>query len=246
MALINRQTLKNYFKKGGLITEKHFYDLIDSSLNVVDDGVTIKPEHGLKLNPLSYSTRLMSFFKKSTQKEPEFTIDLNKDQVEGLSIQSYDDKTLLKFKREGQIGIQTNNPKYDFEVNGTLGFDTKVGTYKIGSVPGDRNWHTIIGNLDGVNGFEVTANIKGTPGKGMYCLSHVIALSTFGGIRSQSKIKATTAFYGDFRNKIRFRWTGDMHNYALQVKTARHYGIDPKNGETYRIKYNIIRLFSDP
>ena len=38
MALINRQTLKNYFKKGGFATEKHFVDLIDSSLNVVDDG----------------------------------------------------------------------------------------------------------------------------------------------------------------------------------------------------------------
>ena len=46
MALIDRQTLKNYFKKGGFATEKHFVDLIDSSLNVVDDGISIQRENG--------------------------------------------------------------------------------------------------------------------------------------------------------------------------------------------------------
>ena len=59
MALINRETLKNYFKKGGFATEKHFVDLIDSSLNVVDDGIAIKPEYGLKINPLALNSKLI-------------------------------------------------------------------------------------------------------------------------------------------------------------------------------------------
>ena len=63
MALINRQTLKNYFKKGGFATEKHFVDLIDSSLNVVDDGISIQRENGLKINPIGFSTKLISFSK---------------------------------------------------------------------------------------------------------------------------------------------------------------------------------------
>lgn len=246
MALINRQTLKNYFKKGGFVTEKHFFDLIDSSLNVIDDGVSIKPDHGLKLNPLGFSTRLISFFKKSTQKDPEFSIDLDKENIEGLSVQSFEDETLMKFKREGQIGIKTNDPRYDLEVKGTLGFETKVGTHIMGEVPGDRNWHTIIGNLDGINGYEIIAQIKGTPGLGRYCMAHAIALSTFGGRTSRNKIKNTAAYYGNFLNKIVFRWHGTMHNYELQVKTRRHYGIDPDSkGEAYKIKYNIIKLFSE-
>ena len=76
MALINRQTLKNYFQKGGFATEKHFVDLIDSSLNQVDDGISMNAEHGFKLNPHGYSTRLISFFKKSTRlkmREPSVT-----------------------------------------------------------------------------------------------------------------------------------------------------------------------------
>mgnify|MGYP003309971067 CR=1 FL=1 len=47
MALINRQTLKNYFQKGGFATEKHFVDLIDSSLNIVDDGISINQKQGI-------------------------------------------------------------------------------------------------------------------------------------------------------------------------------------------------------
>ena len=77
MALINRQTLKNYFKKGGFATEKHFVDLIDSSLNVVDDGISIQPQNGLKINPIGFSTKLISFFKKSTQKSPRNNSNLH-------------------------------------------------------------------------------------------------------------------------------------------------------------------------
>lgn len=245
MALINRQTLKNYFKKGGFVTEKHFFDLIDSSLNVIDDGVSIKPDYGFKLNPIGYSSRLMSFFKKSTQKDPDFSIDLDKNNVDGLSIQSYEDETLLKFKREGQVGVKTNDPRFDLEVKGSLGFETKVGTHIMGEVPGDRGWHTVIGNLDGLNGYEIMAYIRGLPGSGRYCISHAIALSTFGGKMSRNKIKNTAAYYGNFLNKISFRWHGSMHNYELQARTFRHYGINPKNGEAYKIKYNIIKLFSE-
>ena len=36
MAIKNKETLKNYFKKGGVVSEKHFVDLIDSSINIKD------------------------------------------------------------------------------------------------------------------------------------------------------------------------------------------------------------------
>ena len=52
MGIKNRETLKNYFKKGGLATEKQFIDLIESSMNIIDDGLSMKPSTGLKINPL--------------------------------------------------------------------------------------------------------------------------------------------------------------------------------------------------
>ena len=245
MALINRQTLKNYFKKGGFATEKHFVDLIDSSLNVVDDGISIQREHGLKISPIGFSSKLISFFRKSTQKSPEFSFELDQANAPGLSVQGDNDKSIIKVKKEGLVGINTLDPKYTFDVNGTVGMGSRVGTHAIGSVPGDGSWHSILSNLDGVNGYEVTANIKGKSGSGRYSIAHAIALSTFGGRSSRNKIKTTVASYGSFFYKISFRWYGDVHNYELQVKTSRHFGIDEKTGSPFPISFNVVKLFSD-
>ena len=134
MALINRQTLKNYFQKGGFATEKHFVDLIDSSLNVVDDGISINQKQGLKLNPLGNSNRIMSFFRKATQKEPDFSINMNQENLEGLSINSKDRTPLIKFNDKQRIGIHTNEPQFDFDVRGVIGIESKTGNYAFGEV----------------------------------------------------------------------------------------------------------------
>ena len=81
------------------------------------------------------------------------------------------DKSIIKVKKEGLVGINTLDPKYAFDVNGTVGMRSRVGTHAIGSVPGDGSWHSILSNLDGVNGYEVTANIKGKLGSGRYSIA---------------------------------------------------------------------------
>ena len=69
MASKNRETLKNYFKKGGFATEKEFSDLIDSSMNLIDDGISMTPRQGLKLNPLGSFSSFIYFFKKKITKK---------------------------------------------------------------------------------------------------------------------------------------------------------------------------------
>ena len=68
MAIKNKETLKNYFKKGGVVSEKHFIDLIDSSMNVIDDGISVDPKNGLRINPTGIFTTLISFSKKNLKK----------------------------------------------------------------------------------------------------------------------------------------------------------------------------------
>jgi DNA-binding transcriptional regulator YhcF (GntR family) len=46
----NRETLKNYFKKGSLPSEKEFANLIDSMLNTIDDGFEKTEDEGLKIS----------------------------------------------------------------------------------------------------------------------------------------------------------------------------------------------------
>ena len=68
MATKNRETLKNYFKKGGFATEKQFIDLIESSMNVIDDGISMQPKTGLKNKSLRESSKTNIFLKKFTKR----------------------------------------------------------------------------------------------------------------------------------------------------------------------------------
>lgn len=241
MGIKNRETLKNYFKKGGIATEKQFIDLIESSMNLVDDGISMKPKTGLKINPLGESTKLISFFKKNAQKEAEFSIDINNGS-EGLSFQNEKDQTLFKLKKDGNLGVNCDNPSHELEVNGTLGIKNRVGVFKRGHVSADGKWHSILSHLDGINVFEIVAVAKGKAKTGHYCVSHATALSTFGGKFSKSKIKNTTAYYAGYRDKIKYKWEGTLHNYSLMIKTLRDYGEDPDSKEQFTIEYHITSL----
>ncbi|MDA7693357.1 hypothetical protein OAP80_01615 [Flavobacteriaceae bacterium] len=241
MGIKNRETLKNYFKKGGLATEKQFIDLIESSMNIIDDGISMKPDTGLKINPLGESSKLISFFKKNSQKEAEYSIDINNGN-EGLSFHGEGDKTLIKLKKEGKVGINCSEPEHELDVDGTIGIKSRVGMYAKGSIPADGKWHPILSDLDGIVAFEITAIAKGKINTGHYCVSHAIALSTYGGRGSKSKIKNTTAYYGGYRDKIIYKWTGTLHSFSLLARTRRDYGEDPVSKSSYTIDYNVSSL----
>lgn len=244
MPLINRKTLKNYFKKGGLPTENNFIDLIDSTINSIDDGIHITKQDGLKLYKSGISSKLLSFFKNPSQKSSDIDFNLDKNDIPGFSIDT-PDRTIIKINNEGNIGINNPKPKYDLDINGELAYHSRTGLFKVGNVPGDGEWHTIIENLDGLNSFEINSNISGAKESGKYCISHAIAVSAFGGRRSKSKINDTTSYWGSRRNKIIYRWKGELHNYNLQIRTIGKYPVQI-NGVVdgfYNINYNISKLF---
>lgn len=247
MALINRQTLKNYFKKGGFAKEKHFEDLIDSSLNSVDDGISKTVDDGLKISPSKKTSKLISFFKAVTQKKSDFSINIDSDNTKGLSINNINNKPIIKFTENGDIGINTNKPNYNLEINGKVGLKTQIGLYKKGVVPADGKWHYIISNLTGISALQVIAKVSGKEGKGFYAVSHAIALSTFGGKKSKNKIKTTNAYYESYFRRLSFRWVGEKKGfgYGLQIRTLTNYGINADTKENYSIKYNILNLTED-
>jgi hypothetical protein len=84
--------------------------------------------------------------------------------------------------------------------------------------------------------------IDGAKGSGRYALAHVIALNTYGGKSATGGINKTRTQYGSFFNRLRFRWSGSLYNYSLQVKTGRHYGLDPKTGEPFPIRFSVSNL----
>ena len=87
MALLNRQSLINYFKKGSAPSERHFADLIESTVNIVDDGISREGENGFRITPIGRSNKLISFYKNFKQINPEWSINLDKEQNGGLAFQ---------------------------------------------------------------------------------------------------------------------------------------------------------------
>jgi hypothetical protein len=242
--LDNRETLKNYFKNGTRPSEENFGSLIDSMINKADDGISKNLTDGLLLAPDGESSsRTLSFVNKIGEERPAWSIELSKGDAPGLGIMQptsnspEEDETRMFFHKNGKIGIHTNAPKTDLDVNGILGIQSRVGTYKMDSVTADGVWHTIIDGLDGCNGFEVMAQV-GLEKTGKHALLHATALATFG--QFKNRIRRTQASFGWWWwNKLAIRWTGSQDNYKLQLKTRSNYGKDVK------IKFYITQLWGN-
>lgn len=242
MALLNRLSLINYFKKGSAPSEKHFADLIESTVNIVDDGISREGESGFRITPVGRSNRLISFYKNFKQLKPEWSFNLDKDGGSGLSIQKEDNQAVLVLKNDGNVGIGVENPKSKLEVDGFVTAKGRSGSYLTGQVSADGRWQSLIKNLTEPCAFEVIVRVDGAKGSGRYALAHVIALNTFGGKTTTDGITKTSAQYGGYFNRLRFRWSGSLYNYSLEVKTGRHYGLDPKTGEPFPIHFSVTNI----
>ena len=242
--LDNRETLKNYFKNGTRPSEENFGSLIDSMINKADDGISKNLDDGLILAPEGEnSNRALSFFNKIGAEYPNWSMELVQGEGAGLGIvqpsheEGIDDQTRMFFNKDGNIGIHTTEPATDFDVNGILGTKSRVGTFQLATVPADGKWHAILKNLDGVNGFEVIAQVSRDKA-GKHALLHATALSTFG--QFKNRIRRTQASYGWWWwNRLAIRWVGNQNNYRLELKTRSDYGND------IQIKYHITQLWGN-
>lgn len=247
MKLLNRDTLKNFFRKGSQPTQGNFSDLIDSMVNKVDDGFSKDSEHGLMFAPMKDSSNLISFFESIDNPQADWAVQLNPDEKTlGLDFvepgaAGTTPQSRLFLQKGGNVGIGTHSPAYLLDVNGAIGAKTRIGTYPTVSatntVPADGRWHTILSGLNNCQAFEIVAQ-TGRAKHGKYALLHAIALSTFG--RSHNTIRKTQAYYGFWWNKIAMRWTGSTFDYALQIRTRCNYG------DGVNINFHITRLWESP
>lgn len=259
----SRRTLKNYFKSGKLPNEKHFSDLIDSMVNIIDDGFAKTDDDGLKLAPKlgSEDGHLMSFYKNLSDAHPLLQFSLkDKDNTHGISLENSQGDSYLFIKKsetsilsgvdgpgDGNIGIRNTDPKFELDVNGTVGMKTRIGTYKIGFAPGDGKWHEIVTinalTDGGIHAFEIVASISGEKGKGKYGITHAIAVKAYG--KSHSKIRCARGWFGLFFNRIDLRWKSkDINNYSLEIRTRGHYGMKGTK-DFYNIHFHITNLWDE-
>lgn len=240
MNLKNRETLKEFFRKGKMPAEGNFEAMIDSMVNRIDDGFSKDMEHGMMLSPEGSSKSLISFFRSIEQKNPAWTVAIDADDKHrGLSFiepNSQGGDVRLFLQEGGNVGIGTIEPQCKLHVEGMIGSKGRVGTFASGTVPADGKWHNVLEDLSGCQAFEIVARV-GQPGKGRYALLHATAASTFG--RSKSRITRMQAHYGWWWNKLKVRWSGTTFSYGFQLRSVRNYGKD------ITIHYHITKIWGD-
>ncbi len=237
-----RDQLKEYFKKGKIPTQKHYEELIDSVVNKVDDGFIKNEEFGFNIHSIGKSKTFVSLYPEHNASEPFFVITKDQTKPKNLKLQPYirgndNNKRSFYFGENGNLGVgKTAEDEIKLDVAGFVGMQGRAGNFRSGKVLADGTWHTIVQDLDNCHAYEIMAR-TGAKGRGMFALMHAIALGVYG--KRGSKIKKNRTCYGFFWNHLNLRWVGKTHNYALQIRTNRNYGVG------VHIHYKITQLWND-
>ncbi|MGD1847027.1 MAG: hypothetical protein ACFB10_16685 [Salibacteraceae bacterium] len=238
MAAVNRENLKKYFLNGSLPTEGSFEDLIESCVNIVDDGIDKTDDNGLMLSPIE-DHPVVSYYENIQDPDPLWTTSVeNADENTGLNFNepANADGSRLFLQNGGRIGVNTLHPQFALDTRGWSSMQGRTGTIA-GEVPADRQWHTILSGLNHAQAYEIVAR-TGVTGTGKHCLIHATALSTYG--KSRAKIRKTRALYSFWKPcNIKLRWQGTTYDYRLEIKCTRNLG------EGANIRYFITQLWDD-
>jgi len=269
MSSRNRDTLKKLFEDGAMPSADMFADLIDSMLNMDDEGFSKSDEHGFEITNIGESESLISFFKKSRPSEPLWSIKFNgsnNNLVFGKVIAKDNDlftkknaliaKYLLNLNTsngQAKIGIGLEQPQDTLHVAGNVRSEGRRGIVSKANdddpLPkADGGWHTIAGPFVGCQALEVVARAKNDRTK-RYGMVHAIAMHTISPVKKnmfsflglKNRIRCTHSFYDSFLHKIKLRWQPGKKKgeYLLEIRTNCDYG----DGSI--IDCHITNLWSD-
>ena len=249
MNVRNRETLKTYFGDGQLPTQVHFAELIDSMLNMADEGFYKTVANGQEIyTPVGHHT-LLSFYRDESRQQAAWQVNLGAKDNQLQFQRPGSEIPLLSLDAAQGVGIGTTAPKSTLDVTGTIRSKGRRGSREPpAALPADGKWHDLTGDLQHCQAFEVMAG-AGSKGSGHFGLLHAVALSAYnpGGLlawRSARRgIRQTQAWWGRRCDKLELRWHGthgDKAVYRLQIRTGCNFG------ENVTIQAQLCELWSDP
>lgn len=244
----NRETLKKYFGDGQLPTQAHFGDLVDSMLNMVDEGFRKTIANGHELYAPVGHHNLLSFYRDQTPQQALWRISLGPTQDQLQFRPSNGASPLLSLDADKGVGIGTAQPQNKLDVRGTVGSEGRKGTRPLPALPllADGQWHDLTEDLEGCQAFEVMAGV-GVRDSGHFGMLHAIAMSAYnpGGWmwwRNRRGIRQTHAWWGRRCDRLHLRWHGTHGRkaaYRLQIRSGCNLGAE------VQIQAHVTQLWFD-
>lgn len=241
-----RQMLQEQFQHGKMPTEEDFGDLIESMLNMLDEGFDKTPEAGFKVAQLR-DGKLMSFYKDINIGNPLWSLGLEKSN-NNLSIQDSRNQALLTLSssmgldgiHRNAIGIRQNNPQYELDVAGWVANNGRIGRAGELAVPADGNWYDITEAMTGCQAWEVMAGVGAKDSDGRYALTHAFALNAF---NANGSINYHQTHFGNKCSRIELRWISEDISKPFEFKLQMRVGCS--FGDEVWIKYHMTQLWLD-
>ncbi len=146
--LTSRETLRNYFNTGCLPKAKHFHDLIDSTLNMEDEGFNKTPEDGLQVFTRGGESSLLSFFREGVDLGvPPWRVrfDTGRDSLQFAHTSGDDEGSepgsepaagdearadplaVLSLAPGGRVGVNVTQPECELDVGGVVKARGRMG-----------------------------------------------------------------------------------------------------------------------
>ncbi len=250
---------------GAMPTAEHFTDLIDSSLNTLEEGFDKTVEQGFKVSALADNATLVSFYRDSAPQNSLWSISFDlhcdsllfkKNSQPDADIASEDEQAVLSLTQKGFVGINNAKPARALDIKGVIKSDGRIGSQQGQAldIPADGNWHNISPKLEGCQAFEIMAGV-GIKRSGRYGFIHATALNTCNPtgfwsniFNRKNPIKSQHGYYNSSADKLKLRWiqaetdVGSNESYRpyyLQIRSNSSYG------EGVLIRYHISKLWFD-
>lgn len=242
-----RKMLKEKFQAGKMPSQDDFFDMIESMLNMLDEGFDKNADDGFKVAQVGDHS-LMSFYKDIDVGNALWRLALEPGSGNNLSFQDAQKLPVLTLAsgqtadgvRQCAVGINNNTPRHELDVAGTIASFARVGQSGNMAVPADSNWYDISDTMTGCQAFEVVAGVGGKDADGKYALMHAFAVNAF---NNNGSITYHQAHFGNKCSRIELRWIGSdkqaPFDYKLQMRVGCSYGND------VWIKYHVTRLWQD-
>lgn len=265
-----RATLKEYFQEGSLPTTDSFSDLIESTLNIVDEGFDKTDAEGLCVHAQQGHSALLSFFRTHGSNTVEWSAGFG-----GTDDQFVLQKgpgggpapPLLVLDKRDRVGIVNGDPQHALDVGGTIASIGRTGAPALAglAIPADGKPHAITLPLQGCQAFEVMAGV-GYRNSGRFALLHAVAMNVNHPpwwedlLQRKRRIRHQHAYYTRRCDRLRLEWVsadeprqyGRDARYVLKIRTECDYRADVRNtvkalapDEEVKIQVYLTRLWED-